>query len=300
MRSSFRVGGALLVGAVLIGGAFYVDRQGSAEVASATSALVVADGDVRITQQTLDSDQDGVPDWEEELRGSDPRTYTTFTTPTTTPAELEEPYTEPTTVTDRFAIDFFEDLMRTGAGRDMSEEEKAELVADAVKNLSKETSDTLYERAHIKITAREDTTTLRDYGNAVGRIILQHSIDNENEMVIIQRALDTNNPSELDALQPIVDVYTKIVLDLLALEVPQVLAQEHLDVVNTMSMVRTDIIAMQQTFVDPIPALMRVQRYENDALGMYYALDNVRLALESRSIAYGMEEPGYFLFNLLP
>jgi hypothetical protein len=300
VESIFRVGGALLIGAALIGGAFYIEHRGIADSQAATSpALVVANDTVRSVQTSTDTDGDGMPDWEEELQGTDPFVYTNLSSATSTLSD-DEPYTPPTTITGRFSEQFFEDFMRAGAGRDMTVEEKAALVQNAAASVADELKDTLYTRAQLKLIAANDLASVRQHGNEVGALMLKQTVQSENEMSILQRALVSGDEKILTSLDPIERAYANMITDMQTVSVPTALAKEHLDILNVMSLIHADIRAMQNVFEDPIPALLHVQRYEENVAGLILVIANLRAALESRNIVYTNDEPGAFLFSLEP
>ena len=72
------------MGAVLIGGAFFAEHDARATQRADAGAAAVVNAVVRTLQGEPDSDADGMPDWEETLRGSDPQVYTTIESASTT------------------------------------------------------------------------------------------------------------------------------------------------------------------------------------------------------------------------
>ncbi len=48
---------------------------------------------------------------------------------------------------------------------------------------------------------------------------------------------------------------------------------------------------MRIAFDDPILALVRVKRYEDDAAGMYYAMKNIFDTLHTAGVRYQYDEP---------
>jgi len=299
-ESVFRVGGAIVFGAGLVGAAFFVEKNAAADEAARVPALVVARGDVRTVQPARDTDKDGLPDWEETLRGTDPQRYTTADELAPPAATTSEPYTPPTTLTGRFAERFLENIIRTGAGEPLTEEGKAKVVSESLGTLAAQTRERLYTRADIKSTAENDVAALHTYGNRLGATLMENSVDSENELVIFNRAVKENNVEKLAALRPIEEVYANMISDLRALDTPSSFAKQHVDLINTIAMVKADIVAMQRVFSDPLSTLMRVKRYQGDAAGVYYAIHNIRATLEKSGIAYASDEPGIFLFSLRP
>lgn len=298
VESTVRVGGAILFGAVLIGGAFFM--QGRSTDMPQEAATIVTRGDVRTTQQTTDRDGDGIPDWEEALRGTDPDTFTTIAEATTTEATAETIYTPPETLTDRFAQDFLEDIIRTGAGREMSQEEQAALVENALGTLSVNTKTPLYTQADITITRDNSLAALRQYGNVVAEILEHRSVPTENELVLLYRATTEENAEPLETLGTVRDAYQHMAQDLLKTPAPSNLARVHVDLINALTVLGDNVAAMAQTLEDPLRALVHARRHPDDATNLFYALDNVRTELERRGVVYTQEEPGIFLFSLRP
>ena len=300
VESVFRVGGAILLGAELIGVAFFVQHRNLTKAEAQVPALVVARGDVRTVQPALDTDEDGFPDWEEELRGTDPHTYTTSEEMYPVAATSSESYTPPTTITGRFSEQFLENMIRTGAGEPMTAEQKAGLVDQSVNTLAAETADRLYTRGDITIVADRDTTALHTYGNALGDVFLTSSATHEPELTILGKAVQANDPAMLDGLKPIEAAYTGMLRAVLLVETPSGVATQQVGLVNALSLIHADIAAMQEVFTDPLGSLMRIRRYEEDARALAVALDAIRTALEKNGIAYTSEEPGLLLFSLRP
>lgn len=298
MEWNIRVGGALVLGTALVGGALYVQSRPTTASPQTASVITIASADVRSPQPTIDTDGDGYPDWEEVLRGTDPLTFTAPNEILTTPEDTE-PY-NPTTVTDKFSQQFLEDLIRASAGRTLSEEEKVQFVQTSTEKLVAETSDDLFTQADFTITRSNSPADYRAYGNLLAEKILNNSIQNENELLILQRAVKNEDPEVLVALEPIATAYKGMQSALMDIPVPSGLAKEHSDLVNTLVMIHTDIVAMRHSFEDPIGALVRIQRYQDDAEGLFYAFDNIRTKLEASGIAYASDESGIFLFSLRP
>ncbi len=297
MRSIFRVGGAILIGAGIVGGVLIVKHRSEYAQSADTPALVVARGDVRSVQPAIDSDKDGIPDWEETLRGTDPQKYTTLSQDTSTSATTT-PYTPPVTLTGQFSEHFLENILRSGAGKTMTKEEQDAVVQQSLGALDSLPQDKRYTQLDIKSIADNSLGSLRAYGNAVGDILKKNSIHNRHELVIVFEATKSADPTRLQELLPIERAYAGMIRDMLLLEAPSNLAKQHVDLLNALSIIHGGLVAMQQIFSDPLPSLVRVQRYEEDAKGLWYGLTNIRAMLETQHIAYTSGEPGVILFSI--
>lgn len=305
MKGFFQIGLAVVLGAVLLGGAFYYRTAHSTENAVTAEQVAVALVP-RVYQDTKDSDNDGLKDWEEELIGLDPdvpdTVETTETIGNTDDEESPEAEEIPDTVTAQFARDFFEDYIgaNTFGGGNLTEEQQASLISSSVSSLTHEVADDFLTHADIQTTSEIGLPALREYGNTVGSIVLSNPGAEENELTILNRALANEDTEELQKLEVTLTAYENLVSQVRAIPAPAVLAKQHLDLLNALIAIRNDIDAMYHAFDDPLPALLRIKRYEDDTRGLYQAIDNMRTKFEQTGVIYTQDEPGIFFFSLRP
>lgn len=287
-----RIVGALLVGIALVVGAFYVRE--SAEEASQEATIAVADTP-RQYVATRDSDGDGMRDWEEELYGTDPKKADKFSaariTATSSPLALDE---LPNTMTKAFAISFFSDyLERAAAGEEMDETSKEAFLEEAATYAARESADRLFTTLDLTIGRSNDAETIRVYGNTVADALTKYTVSTENEIVILERALQTDNAAELQPLEEIVASYNKSLSDVLTTEVPPALSEEHLELVNNLLALHNNITAMQHAFDDALPAMVRFQRHPDDIVRLQATLEAMATVLKFHGASYAPTEPGY-------
>lgn len=272
-----RIAGAFIIGFFIVSGAFVMAKN----KVTKSSAVAVIPVIERQHIDISDRDKDGVPDWQDALLTEDPIIIATSTAT----------YTPPTTVTGKFAVSFFKDFIHSKIYGVLGDS-KEDLVKKTITQLKKEAVDELFTQDDIQVIANTDTPSLRVYGNQVAQIILDQEVATENELMILQDALDYNQPETLEKLSPIATAYGDVLLDLLALEVPPSYTQKHLDLLNALNAVLTDVRAMQNVDHDAMYALLRVKRYQDDALGLSNALTNLFNALYfTDSVRWGAEEP---------
>ena len=308
MGGNVRTVAAVFIGTALLGGAFLFRDTTAGRQEAAVGAIVVTRGAEKQYHETKDSGGDGMRDWEEELRGTDPLVPDAPAEEITEeendkPAEAQGFGSDTTsdTAADRFARAFFEQYFRAKeSGGEITESERQRLVDSSVALAEQEARDSLFTQAHIRVGANDAIVAQREYGNAVGDIMQRYTVPNENEVAILGKALETNDPAELSRLEPIIAAYQSMLNDTLATEVPPSLVKEHLDLLNTLNAILNSVQLMQRAFDDPFSALLRIRRYEDDATGLYYAIDNMRTAFEQAGVIYTQDEPGLFFFSLRP
>jgi len=263
--SQKRISGALLAGAALIAGALLVNSYADSNTTTTQDAVVVTAAPLRTAIKITDNNDDGVPDWQESL----------LVTSALDMASTTDGFKEPDTLTEKFALSFFQDMVRAenyGAFGDTQEE----LVLEASNTLAAQAVDVLFTTQDIRVSPDNSAEALSAYGEAVARITtLYPDTSEENATVILARSLRTQSSTELAALDIKIEVYTNILQDTKELAVPNNLQREHLNVLNSYQAVLTDIQAMRTAFTDPMLALLRMKRYEDDNIGMAISLQNL-------------------------
>jgi hypothetical protein len=282
------------MGVVLILGTFVLSRQSSI-ADEAASGTIVSSAPLRSYIETGDSDGDGVDDWQETLAA---QVIDTIKLPSSTPSGEAIAYEPPTTFTGKFAEALFTDyLSGKPGGEALPPESKEKLVAQAVTSIQANTVSKVYTLNDIIIVPDSDER-FHDYGNEMAEIINRHSIKNENEALILKRALETNNPKVLEELVPIRVVYERILADSLLVAVPESLASKHAVLLSGYDAIRTDISAMEQVFNDPLLALARLQKYEGDVTTLYKGFKDTATILISKDVSYEKDEPGALIYTL--
>lgn len=226
-----------------------------------------------------DTDGDGTADWKKLL----PRAtnwLTASTTGTTTAAT--------STHTELFAKQTLEQLMNAGIYGAYGNNTDT-ILAYSNEFINKLAVDELYTESDIIVSQNTSETALRAYGNRVAGITIENSVDREieSELSILNQATQTQDPESLADLMIIAAAYEQIVYDMLATQVPYTYTKEHLDLINTYNAILVDIRAMQQVFTDPLYALVRVKRYEEDGKGLFQAVTNLYVKLHQDGIRWG-------------
>jgi len=281
VKGIIRIGGALVIGIIIIFSAFSVNDR---EIA-ANGQVVVAPAPTRIYIETKD--------WQASLPGGG---FATIDTPTSTILVSDEAgaYTPPTTFTGKFSEAFLEDYLK-GKIREEDFNDPTALVGNAVTAIEQNTQSKKYSR--LEITTEPTTGSgIYMYGNRIASIIQSHSINNEDELLILGRALETENPETLKGLRPIEQVYTRIIIDTLRTPVPLELMQEHLALLNAYEAIKTDLAAMQLAFTDPLYALARAKGYNANAKALLNAYTAIAQKLNRAGVEYTTTEPGVFFY----
>lgn len=288
-----RVFGAFLVGVALVSGAYVISNFGKSSIQNTTRAVAVTPQlQERPFIPVVDADGNGIEDWREEFVLSEE-----IILPVTVSKVTYEP---PTTLTGKISEQFFESVLRAQmAGIGATKQDIVTRTADSIATLS--TADTLYTDQDIIIVPTTDIA-IRTYGNSIGLSITRNDIKEgyENELTIMQRALQAEDESLLVELVPHTSMYKNLRDEALKIPVPQALAKQHLDLVNTYHALYKSLSDMQLAFTDPMVSLMRIKRYQDDATGLNNALINVYTALIPYAGLFTVDDPAVALVAFAP
>jgi len=260
---------SLLLGIALVAVSFLASNYNKNTLSASDAISVIKAAQVRSPIKTTDKNQDGVPDWQESLLVTEAVKLSASSTS----------YKTPETLTEQFAVDFFQDIVRAenyGAFGDTPEE----LVSQASEALAGKVTDILLSVQDINIQDDNSIQALSHYGEEIARITTLNRGDiSDNEAVILERALRNQNAQELIVLDTKISAYENILKETLALAVPSTLQKEHVFLANSYQAILSDITAMRNAFVDPMLTLLRMKRYQDDAQGLSVALESIYTSL---------------------
>lgn len=273
-----KIVGATIIGFALVAGAYTISSMREDKTIQQPAA-VVASAPERVAIAVTDTNSNGIEDWRDEFVTAEPVILN----------EATSTYTPPDTLTGRMSIGFMEDIIRSrnygpfGATED-------EVIQNTVDQLARETEAKLYDTPDIDLLTPWEDEDILNYANTMATIILNHNIsDTEGELLIFNEVLSANNFERLDEIEALATMYQNYRDDSLKVPVPAFLAKEHLDLINSYNALHEDIKAMTVVQADPAVTLLRLKRYQDDATGLGYSLQNMYTALEK--FAYLITKP---------
>jgi hypothetical protein len=287
--------GALVVGFALVFGAYTLSNFNVPSIDTNTEpvyGLAAAATIDRTYVPVVDKDGNGIEDWQEEFVNS---------TPLILDPTMAGPvqYTPPESVTDTIGIQLFQNFLQA-KGRGNVGPTTDQVVTDTAELLrSTAIQDYIYRADQIQVINRDDAA-IRTYANTLGQILINNNVAGEGELEIIDRALRTENTADLDKLEPIIAMYKNLRDQTLATPVPAGFEKQHLDLVNVYQAVYSTLEGMKQAFSDPVVALLRVQRYQDDASGLGIALQNMYMTLRPYTSLFTERDPAFVFLAFSP
>jgi len=239
------------------------------------------------TSASFDIDQSGLKKWEDLLQKT-----TANNSGNTTNTTIQTP-------TDKVAQDFMVKLLTLGqAGTTITPEIENSIVQESLAKAIATFNPQKYTSADLKISNTENTTAIKKYGNDTGAVFVNNALPNtENEMVIVGRALNTEDPKLLAKLDPILLNYHKILNELLAVSVPKSAENQHLDLVNSLSLMIETVEAMKTTFTDPITGLTALKNYPENLQNFGDTVSNLKTYFLEKGVVFSDTESGALFKN---
>jgi len=278
--------------------------------------------DLLVSYAAKDSDNDGLPDWEEALYGTDPNnphsisaTVTDgdavtqglvkpkFAGATTTPVSasaIPGVSAAPTTVTDQFARALFSQYLSQHTAATPTPDEIATFVEQGVADLSsQQTAPDAFNAGQVRVIGT-GSDALVSYAAAAESAMAKNTVSSDkNEIEYFGDAVEKNDLTALPKIKKIGSAYTALAKAYMAIPVPKEAAVPHLAIANAMARLGGDITDMSTMTNDPLRAYLGLAKYENDApllVSGLSALQNV-YASEQTNIHEGSS--GAFFYALL-
>lgn len=274
----------------------------------------------------IDTDGDGLKDWEESLWKSDPKNKDTDSdgtpdgdevesgrnpvvkgpndkvTPQEQIAVITAKVNTPPTTTGNIARELFAnyvDLKKSG--KEITPEMENQLIQNTLLVADYGPSGAkIYSVKDIKISSDISNASLRAYANSMGTVFRKNNPQaEENELVIMSKVLASRSSKDLEKLDPLIASYTKIVEDSLKVSVPQPLAQLHLEFINAFSSGLDADIQMRKLFEDAAMSLVGLKQYEEAAAKISYTHENILKYYTDQSIMFNENEDGYGFLHMI-
>ncbi len=276
--------------------------------------------------ENLDTDGDGLKDWEEALWGTNSRNPDTDGDGTSDGAEVaanrnplvagpNDRFAAPPaanqgaatagsanggatqTQTEQFSQNLIDEYLRIKAAKGtLSADDKTQIGVAFANAATRGVTFKTYAPTDIRITPATPAS-LHAYGNAIAKAFLQNaSADHGTELYILESVMESNSPSEAAQLQAISISYQSALNAILLLPVPDTLAATHLEFLNALSATISATSAMSQILADLIYGVSGLSTYNQsyDALGA--AWSDLGMLLQTKNATFTQDEYGSNLF----
>ena len=268
-------------GLMIITAAGLVVREKMAEAKEGSGTLSAVQ--VQTEALELDSDSDGLKDWEEALWKTDINRADTDgdgSTDATEVAQNHDPLvpgtgasklaatstaqSAPLTTTDILSREFFANYAALRQSGNLSESSGQELVAKLLDDAENKVVivTTVYTQADILTSTDASNDALIAYRERLNTIIGKHSYKAlGSELETVQAAMNAQDEKLLAPLAKAHKAYAAITKELLAVSTPKSLVDLHLSFVNSFNALAESSKKMSESIADPIIAVFAVEAY---------------------------------------
>lgn len=291
-RSQPKVIGAFVIGLAIVFGAYTLSNFGKPYATpSETQTATVAVAPERVIIPVIDSNEDGIEDWREDFVDNTPSIYK---------KEADQEYIVPETLTDQVGISFLQSYIQS-EGQGPLGKSKELLVDDTVDRLTAYAADKIYSVRDIIVSNDESEQAVREYANQLAEVVIINNDPTlQHELDMMKEAVDTRDYAKAERLVKLAQVYAKTRDGALSIPVPPQLTKQHLDFINVCNAVYNDIEAMSKSLDDPMLSLIRLKRYEDDALGLAYAMENLYLGIEPYAGVFQKDDSALLFVSFSP
>jgi len=244
-----------------------------------------------------DSDNDGLPNWQENIIGTDP--YSADTDKDGTPDGVEvrsnrNPLVKGPNDTLRTNSTATEDTTKSILGAYIGPDGTIKSGVNAqelAKTIITNGLDIPYKVYTEKDILIETSVTAKKYGNEAAKILADNAFETD-VYAVFSTAVTTQDPAVLTALnEPI--TYSGFIRDaLLLLPTPKSMSSEHIGLINAFERFITNVQLMQDIFGDPIGGTAGMKNFSEDYLIIDTALRNIGKRLVSLGVVYVDEDYG--------
>ena len=250
---------ASVLGLAMVGGAFYWSQKAEVPQSEGSATIVKNSGFERSLIPVYDSDNNSVPDWQDVFA---------FATIELEASSSTEKYV-PNTRTGELALELARTALRANTNSN-SPFNQQQIINETINSLNVEMSIEPYTPEDILISSDNSTEAQKQYGNRVAEIILENAMTGEvrDELTVLNEALQNNDPTILEELEPRITSYQGMIDDMLKTTVPSSLVPEHLQL------------------LDAYQALLADNQYLNDATALYTSIVNLYEKLNRAGIQW--------------
>ncbi len=282
--------GAFIIGFALVAGAYTYGSFTNIKQPQQAAAVQSTNIAPRVAINVVDNDDNGIEDWRDEFVTTEPIILD----------RASSTYEDPDTLTGQLGINFMKDIIYARGYGPFGRDDE-EVIDDTVDILSKATAHDIFDTPDIHIIKNWTDQDIVNYANGAADAITRNNVAGlEGELNILQDILTLDQTDRVKELDSLAQVYERTRDDTLTLHVPAFLVKEHLDLINTYHAINKDIEAMAMSLEDPAFTLLRLKRYEDDALGLGIALQNAYLAVEPHASLFQEDDPALLFVIFSP
>ena len=316
--------GALVIAGVLIVGSVVISNNGLAFLnpntvnAESTQGLLQA-------YAARDTDNDGLPDWEESLYGLDPNNAHSFS-PTMTDGQavaqglVKPKFLTQTASSTENSTDVLPDGINAAPGslteqfsqslltQYLSQSDGTEPTPDQITTFAQTAMQTFaLNHAHVDAYSLGQVSTggtgsdaLKQYAASAEKALAANTVNtDESEISYYSDAINKNDPAALKKVSEIGAAYTGLAPALMLVPVPEEAQQAHLEIANAAARLGGDITDLSMMNSDPLRAYLGLAQYDTDATALATGFSDMAAVFKNEQTNLQTGDSGYSFYSIL-
>lgn len=267
----------------------------------------------------MDTDKDGLKDWEESLWKTDPNNPDTDGDGTTDGEEVKTnrnplikglgdknseqqkttpssntKYEEPDTITGAMTEELFSRYFKLKTKGKLTDETKKELISSVADNIDIKNNYRTYTIDDLTVIDNS-INSFKKYGNVFADILLEYikNINPENnEVVIMTKAIKTENVNLFKKLSPAITNYKELAKKLLNIKVPKDAAGIHLNIVNNYESIASALEDVKKYPDDPILGFIGISKYTQYINQLNISANDLSEMFIKNKVPFTEKDPG--------
>ncbi len=249
----------------------------------------------------LSNDRDGnnVEDWRDLILGSLSTTTEAAFARAEPNKEAEARLTDKNNVTASFSKNIFTVAAYASNNPNLSEEEKANLVADAVRTEAPKTQPKVYTVSDLRVASSNSSDAKMLYGNTMALLLEKANKGGlgSNDLLLLQTYTEKGDPELLAPLASKKIKVDQILEELLRISVPSSALVFHLRLINSVSVFSSTLDSFARADSDPLRSLAFLNTYQETITKLYSSMSDLQDYFTLENVPFQSSDPGYIFIN---
>lgn len=249
----------------------------------------------------LSSDRDGndVEDWRDLVLGSLSTTTEAAFARAEPNKEAEARLADKNNVTASFSKNIFTVAAYASNNPNLSEDEKTNLVADAVRTEAPKTQPKVYTTSDLRIAASNSFDAKILYGNTMALLLEKANKGGlgSNDLLLLQTYTEKGDPELLAPLASKKVKVDQILEELLKVSVPSSALVFHLRLINSVSAFSATLDGFARADSDPLRSLAFLNTYQETITKLYSSMNDLQDYFTLENVPFQSSDPGYIFIS---
>lgn len=249
----------------------------------------------------LSSDRDGnnVEDWRDLILDSMSSSTKEAFAQAEPNKEAEARLADKNNVTASFSKNIYTAAAYVNSNPNLTDDDKANLVAEAVRAEAPKTQPKVYITSDLKVTSSDNTEAKKSYGNTMALLLKRADSEGlgSNDLLLLEAYTKEGDESLLLPLATKGSKVNEMLEELLSVSVPPSAVVFHLRLVNSVSTFSSTLEAFASAASDPLRSLAFLNTYPDTVTKLFTSMSDVQDYFVLQEVQFLPTDPGYIFIN---